>query len=234
MMNLISVRNIHKIYETKPVVRAIQGIGLEVTSGDFMAIVGPSGSGKTTLLNLMGAIDRPTAGEIYFGGMDISSLSKNELAELRLRQIGFVFQTYNLISVLTVEENIEFVLRMQGLRPEEIQRRVGYLIDSLGMRAYAKFKPSDISHGEQQRVAIARAIAAEPQCVLADEPTASLDSANGTAVIDLMREINTTKGITFVIATHDNSVIERCDRIVEIKDGRINEAPSPISFGQLS
>ena len=233
-MNLISVRDVHKIYETKPIVRAIRGISLEITAGEFMAVVGPSGSGKTTLLNLIGAIDRPTSGEIYFGGIKLSSLSKNKLAELRLHQIGFVFQAYNLISVLTVEENIEFVLRMQGLRPLEIKRRVHYLIDSLDMESYAKSKPSEISHGEQQRVAIARAIASEPKCVLADEPTASLDSSNGMAVVDLMRRINARKGITLVIATHDRSVIERCDRVVEIKDGRIDEMASPISISQLT
>jgi putative ABC transport system ATP-binding protein len=220
-VNLIDIRNIRRVYSTKNNVAAIDRLSLSVGRGEFLAVVGPSGSGKTTLLNLMGALDRPTSGEIFFEGTDITKLSKSRLAELRLHHIGFVFQTYNLISSLTVEENIEFVLRLQGMSSDRIRRRVHTAVDTLGLSALVSSKPSDISYGQQQRVAIARAIVSEPKCVLADEPTASLDSKTGRSVIEMMRRINRERGITFIVATHDLPVIAECDRIVEIKDGRI-------------
>ena len=220
-MHFINVKDIHKKYNAKSVVSALDGITMEVKKGELLAIVGPSGSGKTTFLNLVGAIDRPTSGDIYFEDTRITGLSKSKLAEFRLHKIGFVFQAYNLIGVLTVEENIEFVLKLQGMKTAEIKKRVGSAIESLGLRDYTKCRPSDISYGEQQRVAVARAIVSEPMCVLADEPTASLDSATGKAVVDLMRKINQKRGITIIIATHDLPIIQQCDRIVEIRDGKI-------------
>jgi putative ABC transport system ATP-binding protein len=200
---------------------ALNGVGLELHETEFTAVAGPSGSGKSTLLHLLGGLDRPSSGEIYLEGAALSGLSKDRLARLRLTNIGFVFQAYNLIPVLTVLENTAFVLELQGIgRPERI-RRAQKILAELGIEEYADRYPSRISGGQQQRVAVARAVVSEPSIVLADEPTANLDTASSLELIDLMRTLNREKGATFFFATHDGRLLDRVSRRITLVDGRI-------------
>jgi putative ABC transport system ATP-binding protein len=202
-------------------VRALDGVSLEIARGDFAVLVGPSGSGKTTLLNMIGGLDTPSSGRVWVAGTEIGGLSKAALAELRLRRIGFVFQEFNLIPVLSALENVEFVMLLQGVAERERRARSSALLRELGLEGLEHRRPSELSGGQQQRVAVARAVAAEPVIVLPDEPTANLDSKAGAALMDLMRRLNEEKGISFVFSTHDAMVVERARRVIRMRDGRI-------------
>jgi len=223
MSSIVSVRSVSKDYMLgKTVVHALQDVSLEVTGGDFISIAGPSGSGKTTLLNLVGCVDTATGGVVEVDGNDTSRLSERALTELRLRRIGFIFQSFNLVSVLTVAQNVEFPLLLQGgLTARERGQRVSALLAAVGIEGYAKHRPSELSGGQRQRVAVARALVTRPALVLADEPTANLDSQTGESVIDLMKEMNRKDGTTFIFSTHDPKVMSHASAIVRIADGRI-------------
>lgn len=202
-------------------VEALRGVSLTVEDDEFLALVGPSGSGKTTLLNLIGGLDRPTSGTVHIEGRAMAGLTDGELAVLRLRRIGFVFQEYNLIPVLTAVENVEYVMLLQGVGEEERRQRALAILEEVGLGDMADRRPGELSGGQQQRVAVARAIVSVPAIVLADEPTANLDSTTGAALLDLMKELNEDKGITFIFSTHDPMVMERARRVVRLKDGAI-------------
>jgi putative ABC transport system ATP-binding protein len=223
MSSIVSVRNVSKDYMLgKTVVHALREVSLEVKGGDFLSIAGPSGSGKTTLLNLVGCVDTATGGVVEVDGHDTSRLSERALTELRLRRIGFIFQSFNLVSVLTVAQNVEFPLLLQGgLSARERGQRVSALLAAVGIEGYAKHRPSELSGGQRQRVAVARALVTRPALVLADEPTANLDSQTGESVIDLMKEMNRKDGTTFIFSTHDPKVMAHASAIVRIADGRI-------------
>ena len=218
---LIRTTDLRKTYVTEAIeTPALNGVDLDLHEGEFTAVAGPSGSGKSTLLHLLGGLDRPTAGEIYLEGTAMSGLSKDQLAKLRLTSIGFVFQAYNLIPVLTVLENTAFVLELQGIVRSERIARARRILGELGIEEYADQYPNRISGGEQQRVAVARAVVSEPSIVLADEPTANLDTATSLDLIDLMRRLNNEKGATFFFATHDDRLLDRVNRLITLIDGR--------------
>lgn len=220
---LIQTIDLHKTYETGSVsTPALRGVDLELHEKEFTAVAGPSGSGKSTLLHLLGGLDRPTSGEILLDGQPMSALSKDALARLRMTSIGFVFQAYNLIPVLTVLENTAFVLELQGVARTERIERARRILGELGIEQYADQFPNRISGGEQQRVAVARAVVSEPSIVLADEPTANLDTATSLELIDLMHSLNRGKGATFLFATHDGRLLDRVNRLVTLVDGRIS------------
>jgi putative ABC transport system ATP-binding protein len=211
-----------KDYRTREITtRALDGVSLEIESGEFSALAGPSGSGKTTLLNLLGTLDAPSSGRVRVAGAETEALSESERAELRLRRIGFVFQAYNLIPVLSAAENVEFVLLLQGIGAHERRERAERLLGELGLRELASKRPPEMSGGQQQRVAVARAIASNPQIVLADEPTANLDSKTAESLLELMLRMNQERGVTFLFSTHDARVMARARRIVHLSDGRI-------------
>ena len=219
---VVRLEHVSRVYGHDGVeVRALDDVSLEIPRGDFAVLVGPSGSGKTTLLNMVGGLDTPTAGKVWVADRDIGGLRRSELAELRLRHIGFVFQEFNLIPVLSALENVEFVMLLQGVPEAERHRRSRALLVELGLEGLEHRRPSELSGGQQQRVAVARAIAAEPIIVLPDEPTANLDSKAGAALMDLMRRLNEEKGISFVFSTHDPMVVERARRVIRMRDGRI-------------
>jgi putative ABC transport system ATP-binding protein len=221
-MNVITTKGITRVYNPDTVpVHALRGVDLEIESGEFTAIVGPSGSGKTTLLNIIGGLDRPTAGELSVGGTDISQLSDNQLIDFRKEHIGFVFQAYNLIPVLTARENVEFVMLLQNRPASEREARAQELLHAVGLDDQVNKRPAEMSGGQQQRVAVARALAPKPTFVLADEPTANLDSASTTQLLDIMARLNQEEGITFVFSTHDQRVIDRARRVVTLEDGHI-------------
>lgn len=223
-MPLVQVQDMSKSYQQGEVaVSALAHVNLEFHTGEFTALVGPSGSGKTTLLNLIGALDTPSAGSIMLGGDLLGTRSRAQLADLRLRKIGFIFQDYNLLPVLSAQENVEYVLLLQGVPAAERRRRADMALKQLGLDGCQQRRPSQLSGGQQQRVAIARAIAAEPLLVLADEPTANLDSDTGAALIDTMLELNRSKGITFLFSTHDEMIMHHAARIVRLKDGKVIE-----------
>ena len=203
-------------------VRAVCDVSLTVERGEFTALAGPSGSGKTTLLNLIGGLTRPTRGRVWVAGQDVSEMSNQELAQLRLEQVGFVFQAYNLLPVLTAMENAEFPMLLQGVAEEQRAARIGELFERTGMSGLEDRRPGKLSGGQQQRVAVVRAVASRPALVLADEPTANLDSAASDALLDVMLELNRDLGVTFVFATHDARVMERSRRLVRMVDGRID------------
>lgn len=224
MTAIVRVQGLGKVYRQGALaVHALRHVDLEVEQGDFVALVGPSGSGKTTLLNLIGGLDRPTEGSIWLGDQEITGLGKGALSRLRLHQIGFVFQEYNLIPVLSALENVEYVMLLQGVPEQERRRRSLALLKELGLEGLEQRRPRELSGGQQQRVAVARAMAAEPLIVLPDEPTANLDSAAGGALLDLMRKLNAEKGTTFIFSTHDPMVMQRARRIVRMQDGQIVE-----------
>ncbi|MEE9614383.1 MAG: ABC transporter ATP-binding protein [Thermodesulfobacteriota bacterium] len=206
-------------------VEALSGVDFTVEKGEFLALVGPSGSGKTTLLNMIGGLDEPTEGKVFMEEREITGLSGGALAELRLQRIGFIFQEYNLIPVLSAVENVEYVLLLQGVQEEERRERARNMLDEVGLKGMEDRRPRQLSGGQQQRVAIARAIVAEPVLVLADEPTANLDSVTGAALLDLMREENEKRATTFIFSTHDPMVMERARRVVRLKDGHIVVEP---------
>ena len=219
---IVRAERLSKVYKHDSLaVHALREVSLEIARGEFIALVGPSGSGKTTLLNLIGGLDSPSAGRIWIGGEEIGQLSKAQLSELRLRKIGFVFQEYNLIPVLSALENVEYVMLLQGVAEAERRTRSLLILKELGMEGMEHRRPAELSGGQQQRVAVARAIAAEPIIVLPDEPTANLDSKAGGALMDLMRRLNQEKNITFVFSTHDPMVVERARRVIRLRDGAI-------------
>ena len=221
-MKVIDIKNLEKIYNESEVnVHAIRGIDLSFEKGEFAAIVGPSGSGKTTLLNMLGGLDNPTSGEVTIGGTDISSLNSSQLINFRLFNIGFVFQAYNLIPVLTAKENVEFIMHLQGRPKAEREARTKELLDSVGLGERMNSRPSKMSGGQQQRVAVARALASKPQFVLADEPTANLDSEATGNLLDIMEKLNKDEGTTFIFATHDARVMKKARRVITIEDGKV-------------
>ncbi len=223
MSSIVSIKNVSKDYMLgKTVVPALRDVSLEVEAGGFIAVAGPSGSGKTTLLNLVGCVDTPTSGTVVVDERDTTKLSERTLTDLRLHTIGFIFQTFNLVSVLSVFQNVEFPLLLQGkLSKKERAARVLGLLESVGLLDHARHRPSELSGGQRQRVAIARALVSRPKLVLADEPTANLDSQTGANIIDLMRDMNRRDGTTFVFSTHDPKVMSHANVIVRIADGSI-------------
>jgi putative ABC transport system ATP-binding protein len=219
---VVKLEGITKVYRHDSIaVHALAGIDLEVRKRDFAVLVGPSGSGKTTLLNMIGGLDTPTSGQIRVAGVEIGRMSKAQLSRMRLREIGFVFQEFNLIPVLSALENVEFIMLLQGVAEGERRRRSLSLLKELGLDGLENRRPNELSGGQQQRVAVARAIAAEPIIVLPDEPTANLDSKAGGALMDMMRQLNEEKGVTFVFSTHDPMVVERARRVIRLRDGQI-------------
>jgi putative ABC transport system ATP-binding protein len=221
---IIQTRNLTKVYDESAVkITALNSVNLTVKRGEFMALAGPSGSGKTTLLNLIGGLDTPTKGTIVVAGKDIAALKKSELSDLRLFHIGFIFQAYNLIPVLSARENVEYVMLLQGVDEKERMRRAEEILTEVGLADYINSRPNEMSGGQQQRVAVARAIVSNPDVVLADEPTANLDSKTGEALLDQMRHMNEAHGITFVFSTHDKMVMDHANRLVILKDGMIAE-----------
>jgi putative ABC transport system ATP-binding protein len=221
-MSIITLNGIEKIYNHSSVpVSALKGIDLNVESGDFLAIVGPSGSGKTTLLNIIGGLDKPTRGIVLIDGTDISHMKPDELIEFRLNHIGFVFQSYNLIPVLTAKENVEFIMLLQNVPKAERDRRAVEILKNVGLEERLNSKPSELSGGQQQRVAVARALASRPSFVLADEPTANLDSTSAESLLDIMEQLNKVQSMTFLFSTHDPRVMKRAHRIVTLEDGLI-------------
>lgn len=221
-MDNVRAERLSKVYRNNNIeVAALSEVDLSIAAGEFISLVGPSGSGKSTLLNLLGGLDRPSAGKLWVAGNEIATLSGRELAAMRLKRIGFVFQEYNLIPVLSAYENVEYVMLLQGVPDEERRARSLAILAEVGLQGLEDRRPSELSGGQQQRVAVARAIVAEPTLVLADEPTANLDSATGAALMDLMRRLNEEKNITFIFSTHDPMVMERARRLVRLKDGRV-------------
>jgi len=219
---IIKTENLKKDYkEDGVVVHAVRGIDLEIKEGEFTAIVGPSGCGKTTLLNLISGLDTPDDGKVWLDGKAISDMSGKELSDFRRDNIGFIFQAYNLIPVLTVEENIEYIMLLQGVPKKERHERVLKILEEVGLSGLENRRPTQLSGGQQQRVAIARAMVSNPKIILADEPTANLDSKTGSELLDMMAELNEKTGMTFVFSTHDKMVMERAKRVIVLKDGKI-------------
>jgi putative ABC transport system ATP-binding protein len=218
---VIEVSGLHKVYEGAVPVKAVNGIDLTITEGEFTALKGPSGCGKTTLLNLLGGLDQPTSGSILIDGTDITALSDNELIDFRLHNIGFVFQAYNLIPVLNATENVSFIMLLQDRPKEERLSRAEQLLKAVGLEGKEDKRPGQLSGGQQQRVAVARALASKPKFVLADEPTANLDSESTSKLLDIMEQLNAEENMTFVFATHDDRVIAKAKRVVSISDGKV-------------
>lgn len=219
---VIDAHNVSRVYnpETIPVY-AVNKVHLHLLEGEFTALVGPSGSGKTTLLNLIGGLDKPNEGNIYINSTDITKLSARKLIDFRLHNIGFVFQSFNLIPVLTAKENTEFIMLLQGIKKSEREKRLRQLFKEIGLEDKMAVRPAQLSGGQQQRVAVARALASRPHFILADEPTANLDSVSASNLLDLMEKLNREENMTFLFSTHDPRVIERARRVITLVDGRI-------------
>ena len=221
-MSTVILRKVCKTFgEGTLAVHALRDIDLDVGKGDFVCLSGPSGSGKTTLLNMIGGLDRPTSGEITVASQRVDQMEKGELAEMRLHNIGFIFQAYNLIPVLTARENVEFVMQLQGISPEVRHDKSSKILDEVGLNGLEDRKPAELSGGQQQRVAVARALVSEPALILADEPTANLDSVTAEHLMDLLRHLNDEHDITFVISTHDKLVMSHARRLLQMHDGQI-------------
>lgn len=221
-MMVVKTKNLKKVYQSGEVLfQALDGIDLEVTAGEFLALVGPSGSGKTTLLNLIGCLDIPTEGTIFLGENQIANLTTDQLADIRKTRLGFIFQSYNLIPVLTAFENVEYPLILNKVDPAERRRRVTAILNKVGLGDKMDNFPHQLSGGQQQRVSIARALVNEPILVLADEPTANLDYRTGQEIISIMQKLNQEKGTTFIFATHDQRIVDRASRVVGLEDGKI-------------
>jgi putative ABC transport system ATP-binding protein len=223
MSPIVQIKDVDKEYPLgNTVVHALRGVSLDIERGEFATVAGPSGSGKTTLLNLIGCIDVPTTGQVLIDGQSTSELSDNELTDLRLHTLGFIFQSFNLIDVLDLYQNVEFPLLLLGdIDEAEREERVKTMVDEVGLTPQLRQRPNELSGGQRQRVAIARALVTHPKIVLADEPTANLDSETGRNIIDLMREINETADTTFIFSSHDPKIIERAGRVIELVDGQI-------------
>ena len=221
-MNVIETKNLIKIYQQGDIeVKALNDVSINFQQGEFTAIVGPSGSGKTTFLNSIGGLDTPTSGKVVIKNTDITNLKSNELIDFRLRNIGFVFQAYNLIPVLTAKENVEFIMLMQGDSENARKSRAEELLNAVGLSDQINRRPGQLSGGQQQRVAVARALASKPKFVLADEPTANLDSTSTSNLLDIMYRLNKEEKMTFIFSTHDQRVIDRAKRIITLEDGKI-------------
>ncbi len=221
-MSVIKTENLIKTYTQGDYqIHAVNGVNLEIEKGEFTVICGPSGSGKTTLLNIIGGLDEPTSGKVIIHEQEITELKGNQLIDFRLKNIGFVFQAYNLIPVLTAKENVGFVMLLQGRSEAERNARTEELLKAVGLEKEMKKKPTQMSGGQQQRVAVARALASKPEFILADEPTANLDSASTENLLDIMAKMNKDEGITFVFSTHDQRVIDRAKRVITVEDGKI-------------
>ena len=220
-MKVIEAKNVHKIYTGHVEVHAVRGIDLSFEQGEFAAIVGPSGSGKTTFLNMLGGLDQPTEGDIIVNDENISALRPSKLIDFRMRNIGFVFQAYNLIPVLTAKENVEFVMQLQGRSKSERNKRTEELLKAVGLGDRMNSRPGKLSGGQQQRVAVARALASKPQFILADEPTANLDSKSTETLLEIMEKLNKEEKITFIFSTHDARVVKKARRVITLEDGKI-------------
>jgi putative ABC transport system ATP-binding protein len=222
-MNVVRVEHVCKDYRLgEQTVRALDDVSLSIEQGVFLAIAGPSGSGKSTLLNLIGCIDTPTSGRIEVAGHDVSGRTPDQLSDLRARTIGFIFQTFNLLPVLSAEENVEYpLLQMREIGHDERRQRVAKMLETVGLTRHARHRPNQLSGGQRQRVAIARALVTRPQIVLADEPTANLDHKTGAGILSLMLDINRRSGTTFIFSTHDKKVMSRANRLIRIEDGRV-------------
>ena len=221
-MNVIETSNLIKIYQQGDIeVKALNDVSINFQQGEFTAIVGPSGSGKTTFLNSIGGLDTPTSGKVVINDTDITNLNSNELIDFRLSNIGFVFQAYNLIPVLTAKENVEFIMLMQGNSESDRKSRAEELLNAVGLSDQINRRPGQLSGGQQQRVAVARALASKPKFVLADEPTANLDSTSTSNLLDIMHRLNKEENMTFIFSTHDQRVIDRAKRIITLEDGKI-------------
>jgi len=221
-MKVVEINGVYKSYhDTEVEVRAINGVTLSFDKGDFAVIVGPSGSGKTTLLNLLGGLDQPTGGEILVAGHRLSELRPSELIDFRMEHVGFVFQSYNLIPVLTASENVGFIMNLQNWPREKRIARTGELLESVGLADRAGSRPSQLSGGQQQRIAVARALATHPEFVLADEPTANLDTKAAESLLDIMEKLNREEEMTFIFSTHDARVVKRARRVITLEDGRV-------------
>ena len=227
-MNVIETNKLAKTYQQGEVqVNALNDISINFEQGEFTAIVGPSGSGKTTFLNAIGGLDIPDSGKVIINSTDITELKSNQLIDFRLRNIGFVFQAYNLIPVLTAKENVEFIMLMQGDSVKERKSRAEELLHAVGLSKQMDRRPGQLSGGQQQRVAVARALASKPQFVLADEPTANLDSSSTANLLDIMNELNQNENMTFIFSTHDQRVIDRAKRIITLEDGKVISDKNP-------
>ena len=227
-MQMVRCDGVHKSYiQGKVTVDALKSVGLSIKAGEFTALAGPSGSGKTTLLNLIGGLDLPDRGTIQVDGNTLNAMTPAELAHLRLTRIGFVFQAYNLVPVLTAAENVEYVMLLQGIDATTRRQRALAILDEVGLGTMGNRRPAELSGGQQQRVAVARAIVSDPAIVLADEPTANLDSTTGEALLAIMRQMNRDKGVTFVFSTHDKMVMDHADRLIHIRDGMIEDETQP-------
>ncbi|MFO3729145.1 ABC transporter ATP-binding protein [Butyricimonas muris] len=221
-MPIIETKNLYKTYKDEmSEVHAVDDVNISISEGEFTAIVGPSGSGKTTLLNLIGGLDTPTSGNLYIDGQDISLLKPKEMVDFRLHNIGFVFQSFNLIPVLSAKENVAFVMELQGRKKSERDERAQELLESVGLGDRSNSRPSKLSGGQQQRVAVARALASKPKFILADEPTANLDSKSAENLLDMMEKLNEKENITFVFSTHDPRIMAKARRIITLEDGKI-------------
>lgn len=221
-MNVIEIKDLYKIYNSSELeVKAVNGISVDIKEGEFTAIVGPSGSGKTTFLNMLGGLDRPTSGEVKISDVKVWELNSRKLIDFRLNNIGFVFQAYNLIPVLTAKENVEFIMHLQGRSKHDRDARVKELLQAVGLGDRASSRPNKLSGGQQQRVAVARALASKPKFILADEPTANLDSKSTENLLDMMEKLNKEENITFIFSTHDARVVKKARRVITLDDGKI-------------
>lgn len=218
---------VRRFGEGAALVTAVGGVSLTVERGEFAALVGPSGSGKSTLLNLIGGLDEPDEGHIALAGMNLTSISSAEMSDFRRDHIGFIFQSYNLIPVLSAAENIEYIMLLQGLAARDRRKRVDEMLKMVGLDGLGHRRPAELSGGQQQRVAVARAMASSPDIILADEPTANLDSKTGVALLETMRELNENEGVTFLFSTHDQKIIERARRLVWLEDGMVTKDEAP-------
>jgi len=234
-MSAIVCQDLCKTFEQgEQLITGLDRVSLSIEAGELLCLSGPSGSGKTTLLNALGGLDTPDSGSISLGGRRVDQLSRGALADLRLREIGFVFQAYNLIPVLSARENVEFVMQVQGVAPAQRRKRADAVLAEVGLAGLEDRRPADMSGGQQQRVAVARAIASAPQLVLADEPTANLDSHSATQLMELFQALNRERGVTFVLATHDPRVMAYARRLIRMEDGRIIEDTVQQCSGQAS
>ena len=224
MSSVITTKNLSRHFQDgENIIKAVDDVSLNIEAGEFTAIIGPSGSGKSTLLNLIGGLDNPTSGAVELSGTDIAKMSGSALSDFRRDHIGFIFQSYNLIPVLSAEENIEYIMLLQGIDTATRKKRVREMLHLVGLEGLGDRRPSHLSGGQQQRVAIARAMASHPDIILADEPTANLDSKTGIALLEVMKSLNEDRGMTFIFSTHDNKIMDRARRLVHILDGKVDQ-----------